>query len=167
MLAFHFVAEGLDMSWNNITNNIQEAIFGDKTYVPDDPTHTAGPAYGAGIGNAQGWIAFAAMLGALIGAIVGRGVIGAVVGALVAGGSLFVLIRLVGGNLARPRSLGSWPLWAAIGAVVGALVPVGLAAAAGDFDDPLTLLVLGGIFAVPGAALFAIIRVITRRKRSA
>jgi hypothetical protein len=156
------------MSWDNHTNNIQEAIFGDKIYVPDSPHIEAGktpPGFGEGIGNAQGWIAFAALLGALVGAIVGRGVIGGVVGALVLGGGLFAVIRLVTGNISRPRSIGPWPLWAAIGALVGALIPVGLAAAAGDFDDLLTVLVLGGILAVPGAAFFAIIRLVLRRVR--
>jgi hypothetical protein len=153
------------MSWNGITSNIQEAIFGNKIYMPDNTGAGTSPVSGGGIGNAQGWIAFAAMLGALIGAIVGRGLIGCIVGALVGGGDLFLLIRLIRGEIPKPASLGSWQMWAAMGAVAGALVPVGLAAAAGDFDDPETVILLGGILAVPGAVVFAIVRGLMRLRR--
>ena len=156
------------MSWNNTTNNINEAIFGNKDYIPDAPGHIPSP--GGGIGNAQGWIAFFAMIGAVLGAIVGRGVLGAVTGALVAGGGLFVIVRLVGSkNTAKTRSasVGSWTKWAFMGAAAGALIPVGLAAAAGDMDDMETVLLLGAIFAAPGAALSLLVRMFRRRRRAA
>lgn len=146
---------------NQLLYGVDTQFEANLVWRQEQPGFSAGPAYGAGIGNLSGWVVFFGAVGLILAGIATRSWIGGALGAL-AGAAIPTGIAILAGKFrpslprfgakggaAKRKPLGLL-VWVALFGVLGALAGVGFSYAV---EAPDAIAEVTPVFAGAGAGL--------------